>query len=61
MTGENEPAPSLLHGFGRNVRRTLIKNGVSSAFLPKQAFHRASGIDPISDEALDDLDGSWNL
>ena len=41
MTGEPEPPQSLLHGFGRNVRRTLIKNGVSSAFLPKQVFYRA--------------------
>ena len=60
MTGEDEPANSVLHGV-RDVRKVLTKNGVSSEFEPRQVFHKASGVDPLSEEALDDLSGTWNL
>ena len=61
MTGEDEPANSLMNGFGRDVRRVLTKYGVSSEFAPRQVFHTSSGIDPLSKESLDDISGSWNL
>lgn len=61
MTGEEAPAHSMLNGFAREVRCVLTKSGVSSEFEPRQVFHRANGQDPTSEEALDDIDGTWNL
>ena len=34
MTGEENPAQSVMTGNGRNIRRTLTRNGISSEFVP---------------------------
>ena len=60
MTGEEEQF-SQLEGFGKEVRRTLIRHGVSAETYPTAPFYIASGQDPLSEEALTNLTGDWNL
>eukprot|EP00930_Biecheleria_cincta_P029584 TRINITY_DN20556_c0_g3_i1.p1 TRINITY_DN20556_c0_g3~~TRINITY_DN20556_c0_g3_i1.p1 ORF type:complete len:619 (+),score=134.64 TRINITY_DN20556_c0_g3_i1:38-1894(+) len=60
MTGEECPAPSQFAGTGRRVRRVLTKHGLSSEFQPKALF-LPEDADPLSEAALDDISGNWNL
>ena len=61
MTGEEAPAQSVMTGNGRNIRRTLTRNGISSEFVPQQVIQNLEGLDPLSEESLDDISGNWNL
>ena len=39
----------------------LTKYGISSEFEPIQLYHKAQGNDPLSEKALSDLTGTWNI
>lgn len=60
MTGEAPPAASQMTGTGRSVRRTLMKYGISGELLPRILFHE-QWANQVSDDALDDVSGQWNL
>ena len=65
MTGEPPPAPSMLSGAARSVRRALIRQGLSAEFLPQAALEspclEPRGPQEVSEELLDELGGTWNL
>lgn len=72
MTGEEPPAPSVSTGCARELRKVMLKYGISSEQMPRIGFH-ANGQDLLSDpcastlsvdamgQVLEDLQGFWNI